>query len=132
MYQSALTGVKAAHFSGRSSSANIAVTGQTGTHAPPSDNLVTSGDFSNASVHVAMLVTDTAAGPGLLSVAWSDSAAGGAYSFRTLTGEIDLDGQGGNALGHGAHAFEQPLNLRLLFPAQKNLCLRPMAARQQR
>ncbi len=30
---SALTGVKLAHFSGRSSSAKIAVTGQTGTHA---------------------------------------------------------------------------------------------------
>src|SRR5271168_439676 len=36
LYQSAFTGVKLDHFSGRSSSANIAVTGQTGTHAPQS------------------------------------------------------------------------------------------------
>src|SRR5229473_3681811 len=35
-YQSALTGVKLFHFSGRSSSAKIAVTGQTGTQAPQS------------------------------------------------------------------------------------------------
>src|SRR6266404_2854962 len=35
-YQSALIGVKLFHFSGRSSSAKIAVTGQTGTHAPQS------------------------------------------------------------------------------------------------
>src|SRR6266513_254851 len=35
-YQSALMGVKLFHFSGRSSSAKIAVTGQTGTHAPQS------------------------------------------------------------------------------------------------
>src|SRR6266481_633747 len=35
-YQSALTGVKLFHFSGRSSSAKMAVTGQTGTHAPQS------------------------------------------------------------------------------------------------
>jgi hypothetical protein len=36
LYQSALIGVKLDHFSGRSSSAKIAVTGQTGTHAPQS------------------------------------------------------------------------------------------------
>src|SRR5260370_12213763 len=36
VYQSALIGVKLAHFSGRSSSAKIAVTGQTGTQAPQS------------------------------------------------------------------------------------------------
>ena len=36
VYQSALIGVKWAHFSGRSSSAKIAVTGQTGTQAPQS------------------------------------------------------------------------------------------------
>src|SRR6266478_4701141 len=35
-YQSALIGVKLFHFSGRSSSAKIAVTGQTGTQAPQS------------------------------------------------------------------------------------------------
>src|SRR5579859_483966 len=35
-YQSALTGVKLFHFSGRSSRAKMAVTGQTGTHAPQS------------------------------------------------------------------------------------------------
>src|SRR6266852_4202048 len=35
-YQSELIGVKLFHFSGRSSSAKIAVTGQTGTHAPQS------------------------------------------------------------------------------------------------
>src|SRR5260370_40646781 len=35
-YQSALTGVKLFHFSGRSSRAKIAVTRQTGTHAPQS------------------------------------------------------------------------------------------------
>src|SRR5712691_2198147 len=35
-YQSALTGVKLFHFSGRSSRAKIAVTGQTGTQAPQS------------------------------------------------------------------------------------------------
>src|SRR6266480_8106988 len=35
-YQSALIGVKLFHFSGRSSSAKMAVTGQTGTHAPQS------------------------------------------------------------------------------------------------
>src|SRR6267378_1668779 len=35
-YQSALIGEKLFHFSGRSSSAKIAVTGQTGTHAPQS------------------------------------------------------------------------------------------------
>jgi hypothetical protein len=36
VYQSALIGVKLAHFSGKSSKAKIAVTGQTGTHAPQS------------------------------------------------------------------------------------------------
>jgi len=36
VYQSALIGVKLAHFSGKSSSAKIAVTGQTGTQAPQS------------------------------------------------------------------------------------------------
>jgi hypothetical protein len=36
VYQSALIGVKLCHFSGRSSNAKIAVTGQTGTHAPQS------------------------------------------------------------------------------------------------
>jgi hypothetical protein len=36
VYQSALIGVKLAHFSGKSSNAKIAVTGQTGTHAPQS------------------------------------------------------------------------------------------------
>src|ERR1700722_5172112 len=36
VYQSALIGVKCAHFSGRSSKAKIAVTGQTGTQAPQS------------------------------------------------------------------------------------------------
>jgi hypothetical protein len=36
VYQSALIGVKLAHFSGKSSSAKIAVTGHTGTHAPQS------------------------------------------------------------------------------------------------
>src|SRR5882762_1848010 len=36
VYQSALIGVKLAHFSGRSSSAKMAVTGQTGTQAPQS------------------------------------------------------------------------------------------------
>src|SRR5437879_12657908 len=35
-YQSALIGVKLFHFSGRSSSAKMAVTGQTGTQAPQS------------------------------------------------------------------------------------------------
>src|ERR1700720_4739721 len=35
-YQSALTGVKLCHFSGRSSRAKMAVTGQTGTQAPQS------------------------------------------------------------------------------------------------
>src|ERR1700730_8732739 len=35
-YQSALMGVKLFHFSGRSSSAKMAVTGHTGTHAPQS------------------------------------------------------------------------------------------------
>src|SRR5690348_16545911 len=35
-YQSALTGVKLFHFSGKSSSAKMAVTGQTGTQAPQS------------------------------------------------------------------------------------------------
>src|SRR5215469_13158365 len=35
-YQSALTGVKLAHLSGKSSSAKMAVTGQTGTQAPQS------------------------------------------------------------------------------------------------
>src|SRR6202011_3733781 len=35
-YQPALMGVKFCHFSGRSSRAKIAVTGQTGTHAPQS------------------------------------------------------------------------------------------------
>src|SRR5579859_649889 len=35
-YQSALTGVKLAHFSGKSSNAKMAVTGQTGTQAPQS------------------------------------------------------------------------------------------------
>jgi hypothetical protein len=36
VYQSALIGVKLAHFSGKSSRAKIAVTGQTGTQAPQS------------------------------------------------------------------------------------------------
>jgi hypothetical protein len=36
VYQSALIGVKWAHFSGKSSNAKMAVTGQTGTHAPQS------------------------------------------------------------------------------------------------
>src|ERR1700730_12633065 len=36
VYQSALIGVKLAHFSGKSSNAKIAVTGQTGTQAPQS------------------------------------------------------------------------------------------------
>src|SRR5262249_26990210 len=36
VYQSALIWVKLAHFSGRSSNAKMAVTGQTGTHAPQS------------------------------------------------------------------------------------------------
>jgi hypothetical protein len=36
VYQSALIGVKCAHFSGKSSNAKMAVTGQTGTHAPQS------------------------------------------------------------------------------------------------
>jgi hypothetical protein len=36
VYQSALIGVKLAHFSGKSSKAKIAVTGQTGTQAPQS------------------------------------------------------------------------------------------------
>src|SRR5215469_16677673 len=36
VYQSALTAVKFCHFSGRSSNAKIAVTGQTGTQAPQS------------------------------------------------------------------------------------------------
>src|SRR6185437_15994428 len=36
VYQSALMGVKFCHFSGRSSRAKIAVTGQTGTQAPQS------------------------------------------------------------------------------------------------
>jgi hypothetical protein len=36
VYQSALIGVKCAHFSGKSSNAKIAVTGQTGTQAPQS------------------------------------------------------------------------------------------------
>ena len=52
VYQSALIGVKCAHFSGKSSRAKIAVTGQTGTHAPQSMHstglMYSCGSASNA------------------------------------------------------------------------------------
>jgi hypothetical protein len=52
VYQSALIGVKLAHFSGKSSKAKIAVTGQTGTQAPQSMHstglMYSCGSASNA------------------------------------------------------------------------------------